>query len=296
MTTPLDEILSRDSGAVPAQETNVADVRSEPEGETQQEQIQTSNASSEQAEAAAEAERERRRGSGGQLDAAKDRHRQELEQATERVRKEEAERWRRTLAAEVRRAEQDAFQRAQQQHTPPPPIEEEIFNNPTSAIQRAVSPQFEQANQKALYNDRLIAEGRFGDSAVAEAEAAFISALQNGQIDPNGSQYHQVVASPNRYAASVQWHKEYKRSQLLSDQRVSSVLDKFGTDPSLIEKFETFISSNQQVPAEQQQQQQQPAPVMPSNLATVRSVGARNGPAWGGPAPINDIFARKRSG
>jgi hypothetical protein len=34
------------------------------------------------------------------------------------------------------------------------------------------------------------------------------------------------------------------------------------------------------------------APAMPSNFASARSVGARSGPAWTGPTPLNDIFRR----
>lgn len=41
-----------------------------------------------------------------------------------------------------------------------------------------------------------------------------------------------------------------------------------------------------------QQPQQNGQPVMPSNLATARNVGSRAGPAWAGPKPLSDIFAR----
>ena len=33
---------------------------------------------------------------------------------------------------------------------------------------------------------------------------------------------------------------------------------------------------------------------MPSNFANARNVGARSGPAWSGPTPLDDIFDRGR--
>jgi len=42
--------------------------------------------------------------------------------------------------------------------------------------------------------------------------------------------------------------------------------------------------------AQQQPQQQQPRQTFPSNLANRRNMGQRNGPAYGGPTPLNDIF------
>ncbi|WP_375308677.1 hypothetical protein WI560_15445 [Bradyrhizobium sp. A11] len=47
---------------------------------------------------------------------------------------------------------------------------------------------------------------------------------------------------------------------------------------------------------QQAQPQRQPSPqVFPSNFANVRNVGVRNGPAWAGPAPLQDIFKRGRA-
>lgn len=44
----------------------------------------------------------------------------------------------------------------------------------------------------------------------------------------------------------------------------------------------------------EQPQYRAPAPVMPSNFVAARSVAARRGPAFSGPTPLNDIFARAR--
>ena len=40
------------------------------------------------------------------------------------------------------------------------------------------------------------------------------------------------------------------------------------------------------------QQAQQRQAAMPSNFASARNVGSRAGPAWSGPASIQDIFKR----
>jgi hypothetical protein len=45
---------------------------------------------------------------------------------------------------------------------------------------------------------------------------------------------------------------------------------------------------------QQHQQQQRGGAVMPSNFSRARNVGSRSGPAWSGPTPLNDIFARER--
>ena len=45
-------------------------------------------------------------------------------------------------------------------------------------------------------------------------------------------------------------------------------------------------------PEQAEQQPQRPAVTFPSNLAGARNVGARRGPEWGGPRPLQDIFDR----
>lgn len=163
------------------------------------------------------------------------------------------------------------------------------FENPEIAtqyaVQSTVSPQFEHINQQLLSIARDNAETRFTPEKVSEAEQAFISALQSQKLDP--ADYQKVVSSPNRYAAAVQWHQR----QLAQAE--------IGDDPAAYKaKLEAEIREKvlAEVKGEGQQQEQQRQPVMPSNLAGVRNVGSRSGPAWGGPASINDIFARKRSG
>ena len=158
----------------------------------------------------------------------------------------------------------------------------DFFENPEAATQHTVQPQFDQISQTLLANAQLIAGIKYGDDKVAEAEKAFISAVQSRKLDP--ADYQKVVGSPNRYAAAVQWHQR----QLAQAE--------IGDDPAAYRaKLEAEIREKvlAEVNGGGQQQEQQRQPVMPSNLAGVRNVGARNGPAWSGPASLQDIFNRK---
>lgn len=155
-----------------------------------------------------------------------------------------------------------------------------FFENPDAAARNANAPQFEQISQTLQANAQLIAGIKYGDDKVAEAEQAFLSAMNNRQLDP--ADYQKVVSSPNRYAAAVQWHKAQQAKAEIGD------------DPAAYRaKLEAEILAKHGLTAEggaAVQQQQQPNPVMPSNLAGVRNVGSRSGPAWSGPPSLNEIF------
>jgi len=155
------------------------------------------------------------------------------------------------------------------------------YENPNAAAQHAIAPQLEQFQAVLNANAKLIAGTKFGDSDVQEAEDAFVQAVQSQTLDP--ADYHKVVNSPNRYAAAVQWHKRQKAQAEIGDDPAAfrakleaEILAKHGIQPG----------------AQPAAQTSAPAPVMPSNLAAARNVGARSGPAWSGPTPLADIFKR----
>jgi hypothetical protein len=163
----------------------------------------------------------------------------------------------------------------EQQPTP------DFFENPADATKHVVAPQFEQINQTLLAFAKDNAITRFTEERVNEAEQAFINAMQSKSLDP--ADYHKVVNSPNRYAAAVQWHQ---RQQAQAE---------IGDDPAAFKaKVEAeILAKHGLTPSETPAQQQRPAtPVMPSNLATARNVGARSGPTWSGPTALGDIFKR----
>lgn len=154
------------------------------------------------------------------------------------------------------------------------------FENPTEAtrhhVTEQVSPVFEQFSQQLLAIAKDNAIGRFTEEKVDAAEKAFVSAMQNRQLDP--ADYQKVVSSPNRYAAAVQWHSRQLAQAEIGDDPAaykakleSEILEKYGIKPG---------------------EQDKPASVMPSNLAGARNVGNRSGPAWAGPPTLTDIFKR----
>jgi len=176
------------------------------------------------------------------------------------------------------------------QRVPVPKVEQaqapDFFEDPAKAtrheVMQSVSPQFDQINQTLLAIARDNAETRFTPETVSEAEQAFISALQSQKLDP--ADYQKVVSSPNRYAAAVQWHKRQLAQAEIGDDPVAF---RAKVEAEILAKH--GIAPGEQQPAAQAQQR---APVMPSNLAGARNVGARSGPAWSGPSSLQDIFNR----
>ena len=169
----------------------------------------------------------------------------------------------------------EAINKPQQQAPAPPP---DFFENPQAATMHAVSPHLERMENVLMANAKLVATIKYDDKQVDEAERAFIRAYEAQTLDP--ADYQKVVNSPNRYAAAVQWHK---RQQVAAE---------IGDDPvAFREKVKAELLAELQKNGDQPAQDP-PAPVMPSNLATARNVGARAGPAWSGPKPLGDIFKR----
>lgn len=168
------------------------------------------------------------------------------------------------------------------QGPPPPP---DFFDNPEAAtrhsVVQTVSPEFERINQTLHAFARDQAIGRFEEGKVNDAEQAFLGALRAGQLDP--ADYRRVVGSANRYAEAVRWHER------------QSARAEIGDDPSAY-KARLEAELREQILAELGGGggAQRFARLAPSNLAGARNVGGRHGPAWSGPAALNDIFDRSR--
>jgi hypothetical protein len=158
----------------------------------------------------------------------------------------------------------------------------DMFENPSAFVRNELNGPMTEMRQVLMHNSRLIAEQRHTEEAVSAADAAFSEAHAAGKLDPAEAQ--RVLSSPNIYDAAVKWHR---RQQALAE---------IGDDPAAFKaKVEAEIMAKLQANGggeQQQVQQEQPARIMPSNFATARNVGARSGPAWAGPTPLNDIFKR----
>jgi hypothetical protein len=166
------------------------------------------------------------------------------------------------------------------QGPPPPP---DFFDNPEAAtrheVVQTVSPEFERINQTLHSFARDQAIDRFDEGKVNGAEQAFLGALRAGQLDP--ADYRRVVGSTNRYAEAVRWHQR------------QSARAEIGDDPSAY-KARLEAELREQILAELGGAGARFAQLAPSNLAGARNVGGRGGPAWSGPATLNDIFDRRR--
>jgi len=275
MTESLDNILSGSGGAVPEQNTQVEEqVTQVFEGESQQEQPEASEQGEQQ--------------QGGQKTVpheALHAEKQKVKRYTEEVSSLRQEIADRDAAWERRIAQLLEAQKPKQE----PQQKPDWFENPEAATQHAVretlTPQLDQVTSTLMATAQMVAGIKYGDDKVAEAEQAFINAMRSQKLDP--ADYQKVANSPNRYAAAVQWHQR----QLAQAE--------IGDDPAAYKaKLEAEV--REKVLAELQQgdgqQTQQRQATMPSNFATARNVGSRAGPAWAGPAPLQDIFNRQRSG
>lgn len=197
---------------------------------------------------------------------------------------EEVSEFRRTNEA-LQRQVAELLQRVpvpQRQEQPKVDPVDRVLSDPQGLVRDEVTPHFDQISKQLLANAQLIAGIKYGDDKVTEAEQAFISAMQSGRLDQ--ADYQKVVSSPNRYAAAVQWHQRQIAQAEIGDDPAA-----FRTklEAELREKITAELNGGNP-----QQAQQRPTPVMPSNLAGARNVGARSGPVWSGPASLQDIFKR----
>jgi hypothetical protein len=271
MSTSLDTILSGREPAS-AQETTQ-------EQATQAPEVSEAEATTEQQPEVHEGERTAEGGKQAPIGAIRQ---AEREKATKRYTEQVADfdkRLAETNAAWDRRFTQlleTVKPKAEPQPAP------DMFENPSAFVRNELNGPMTEMRQVLMHNSRLIAEQRHTEEAVSAADAAFSEAHATGKLDPAEAQ--RVLSSPNIYDAAVRWHR---RQQAQAE---------IGDDPAAYkERLRKELMAELQANGggeQQQVQQEQPARIMPSNFATARNVGARSGPAWAGPTPLNDIFKR----
>jgi hypothetical protein len=104
------------------------------------------------------------------------------------------------------------------QPAPPPVQAPDIWENPSEFIDARVSPAMERQQQALMYNARLIAEARFTEQAVRDAQDAFDGQVAAGSLHP--ADYQKVMSSPNPFAEAVKWYQAHK------------IVSEIGTDPT----------------------------------------------------------------
>ena len=272
MSNDLDSILSGSSDAATATNEQEHVTPSQAEGEGQQQENQ-SEASQQEGQTQGQ-----RMVPHEALHAEKQKAKRYTEEVTS-LRQEIADRdaaWERRIAQLV-----EANRPRQEPQAKIDPVDR-VLTDPTGLVRDEVSPHFNQINQTLLAFAKDAAIGRFDEATVDQAEAEFIKAFQSGRLDQ--ADYQKVVSSPNRYAAAVQWHKRQQAQAEIGDDPAAY---KAKLEAEIRERVLAEINGGNQ-----QQAQQRQAPVMPSNLAGARNVGARSGPVWSGPASLQDIFNR----
>jgi hypothetical protein len=172
-----------------------------------------------------------------------------------------------------------AIQRPQAQ--PEPVAPPNYWDAPEDFTRREIQQGVEPLTQRQMALAREVAEVRFQPQVVEAAVQAFDQEMAARRLDP--AIHARIMNSPNPFAAAVQWHQH------------TTTMAEMGSDP-VAYKAKLAEEIRAQVMAELQQGQQPAAqgaaPVLPSNFATGRNVGARSGPAWSGPTPLGDIFKR----
>lgn len=160
------------------------------------------------------------------------------------------------------------------------------LDNPEQATRQVVDPVVAKLEERLQLIARETAISRFTEEEVDQAEQAFFTAGRSGKMDPADVQ--KILNSPNRYAAAVQWHRRQQAQAEIGD-------DPAGYKTRLREELKAELLAELQNGGGAPHGQQAPAPVFPSNLANARNVGARSGPAWGGPQSADSIFAMHRA-
>jgi hypothetical protein len=164
---------------------------------------------------------------------------------------------------------------------PPKPVD--FWEDPNKFIEQAISPLQAQLAQERF--DRSVERNvaTHGEETVKAAEAALRSAVESGQINGD-SLKARLSQSRDPVGDIVRWHQEQPASV---EARLRAEIEA---------KVRAELGVQEQPSTAPVAQIVNPEPtVMPSNLVGQRNVGTRSGPAWSGPASINDIFDRTRA-
>lgn len=185
--------------------------------------------------------------------------------------------------AEVRGQVSVLTQQRQQpapQPKPEPPKPVDFWEDPNKFVASAMSPIQEELAQTRfeLSLDRAVA--KYGEDAIEAAQTWVRGQIESGALNGEAVQAR-LAQSRSPVMDLVAWHQNQPQS---IEARLRAEIEA---------KVRAELGAASPAPAEQPPT---PAPTnMPSNLVGQRNVGSRSGPAWSGPASLNDIFDRSRT-
>jgi hypothetical protein len=267
MATSLEDALKGEVNPVPEEA---------PEMEAQTEeaaQVETEADESEAADTVSEPEpdkpkQDRPRGPDGKF-AKKDKEDQEKDWSYHAYKDEKEKRQSYERELEQMRREVQTYRAQMQQQAQPKPIDP--MDDPegfTKAIdQKLQATRFEMNLQ---WSERM-ARSQFGDEAW---EAA------NQWLRDNPQAIEQFKGSDDPCGDAVKAHRRHMAMQEIGD------------DPQAYrERLEAEIRERLEAERQEQAPQTPPAP-QPSNFASARNAGKRNGPAWAGPTSLDNALGR----
>lgn len=166
------------------------------------------------------------------------------------------------------------------QPAPEPPKPVDFWEDPNKFVEAALTPVQQQLAETRFELSMQRAITSFGEDSIKTAEAAIRDAIARGELDSN-TVTAQLGRSRDPVGDIVRWHQQQPASV---EARIRAEIEA---------KVRAELAGQQPEPTLEQPPNPTPA-VMPSNLVGQRNVGPRSGPAWSGPAPLNDIFDRSR--
>lgn len=193
------------------------------------------------------------------------------------------------LMGAIRAGQPQPQQKAPEQQKP------DFFADPDAAIEAAIQARLApvMADQSHIREQlsQQFAVQHHGAETVSAARAE-IERRVNENPDAMKGEFQRIMSSGNPWNELVKWHKK------------ESALKEFGEDPvayrerlkaELLEEMKGTAPAAAAAPGSAlvaPGAAPDPAPVLPTNLAQARNAGTRSGPAWNGPAPLQDIFDR----
>ena len=165
---------------------------------------------------------------------------------------------------------------------PEPPKPVDFWEDPNKFIEQALAPIHAERQQERFEASVERATAKYGQEACEAAEAAMMAAIDGGQLNADAVKA-QLSRSRDPIGDMVRWHQNQPQS---IEARLRAEIEA---------KVRAELAAANPAPEPEVEQPSNPAQTMPSNLVGQRNVGNRSGPAWSGPASLNDIFDRSRT-